>query len=334
MSHKAKAYILPFGQGLENVCTEETRTFINEHFDAVWNTSNQPYSHEQMAHILEDAEILLSSWGTPKLTPDLLQKASKLRYVGHAAGSVKGCLTKDIFAHDIKVFSGAPRLALSVGEYCLTVLLALLRRIPQCSSAVKQGAWWEIPERNQGHELTGNTIGIVSASSTARAFLQLLAPFKVKVLLYDPYLTEEHAQKLGVQLASIEDVMRCPIISIHAPSLPSTDNLIHKDLIQSISDGAILINSSRGSVLDEDALLKELQTGRFFAALDVFKKEPIIQDSPFTKLDNVLVTPHIAGHSVECFKALMLEIAQDIQRSSHNEPTRYEIYERMWEVLA
>ncbi|WP_127579581.1 hydroxyacid dehydrogenase [Paenibacillus koleovorans] len=334
MTTKPKTYILPFGAALDKVCSEETMKWIDEHFDAVWNEQNENYTPEQLHQMMEDAEVILTSWGSPKLTEEMLQKADKLRYVGHAAGSVKGFMPRSVFDHNRKVFSGAPRLALSVGEYCMTVLLAMLRRIPQVSKAAQQGGWWEVGPQFIGHELTGATIGIVSASSTARAFLQLLAPFRPNVLLYDPFLSEENALKLGVKLATLEDVMRCSIISIHAPSLQSTENMIHADLIRSIPDGAVLINSSRGLVLDEEALIAELQTGRFYAALDVLRKEAPDPKHPLFRLDNVLITPHIAGSTFECRRALMPEIAQDILRSIQHEPTRYEIYERMWEFLA
>lgn len=333
-STKPKAYILPFGAGLDRVCSPEARNFIEENFDAVWNETNASYSKEQLSQIVEDAEIILTSWGSPGITKEMLTNAPRLRYVGHAAGTVKGIVPKEIFGHGVKVFSAAPRIAQSVGEFCLAALMTMLRKIPQNIKAVQRGEWWDFPERHSGRELTGQTVGIVSASSTARYFIQLLAPFRTNILLFDPYLSEENAQKLGVKLASLEEVMSCPIISIHAPSIPATENLIHADLIRSINDGAILINSSRGVVLDEEVLLSELQTGRFYAALDVFKKEPPEKDSPFLQLDNVLVTPHIAGSTRECFQSLLLEVARDIQRSKNEEPTRYEIYERMWEFLA
>jgi phosphoglycerate dehydrogenase-like enzyme len=334
MSKKAKTYILPSGAALDKVCSDQCHRFIDEHFDAVWNPSEQPYTQEQLSELIGDAEIILSSWGSPSISEEMLKKAPKLRYYGHAAGSTKGFIPREIFSHGVQVFSGAPRLAQSVGEYCLTVLMSLLRRLPQCTKAVHRGEWWGVGKHYLGHELTGNTIGIVSASSTARAFLKLLTPFGMNILVYDPFLSEERALQLGVQRASLEDVMGCPIISIHAPSLPSTVNLIHSELIRSIPDGAILINSSRGAVLDEQALLEELQTGRFYAALDVFQQEPPLPDSPFLKLDNILITPHIAGSTDECFKALMPEIVDDILRSIRGEQTRYEINEGIWDTLA
>ncbi|MGG1519365.1 hydroxyacid dehydrogenase [Paenibacillus oryzisoli] len=334
MAHKAKTYILPSGPALDKVCPPAFREVMDDTFDTVWNLSDEPYTTEQLAAIIGDAEIILSSWGSPRITLDMLNKAERLRYYGHAAGSVKGFVPGEIVERGVKVFSGAPRLAQSVGEYCLTVLLAMLKQLPACSEAVRRGGWWDIANQHLGQELAGQTIGIVSASSTARAFLRLLGPFGVKVLVYDPYLSEDQAQQLGVERASLEQVMHCPIISLHAPALPSTVNLIDERLIRSIPDHAILINSSRGAVLDEGALLAELQTGRFRAVLDVLQQEPPGLASPFLQLDNVLLTPHIAGNTEQCKRALMPEIVGDIVRSMRGEPTRYEVAPGTWNILA
>lgn len=128
--------------------------------------------------------------------------------------------------------------------------------------------------------------------------------------------------------------MRCPQISIHAPSLPDTVNLIDAELIRSIPDGAVLINSSRGAVLDEKVLLEELRTGRFYAVLDVFQKEPLEADSPFLALENLMITPHIAGSTVECLTSLMPNVVKDIIKSMNGETTNYEIDLKKWDILA
>jgi phosphoglycerate dehydrogenase-like enzyme len=219
-----------------------------------------------------------------------------------------------------------------VGEYCLTVLLSSLRHIPVFDQQVKQGQWRI--NSLKGRELAGKTIGIISASSTARAFIKLLAPFNVTVKVYDPYLREEAAASLNVSKASLEEVMSCPVISIHAPKLPATYKMITKEHIQLIPDEAILINSSRADVLDEEALLEELQTGRFFAALDVFTREPLPGDSPFTKLDNVLLTSHVAGATVEGHLALMQGVVEDILASMQGSKPGFQVTQAMWETMA
>lgn len=329
---KLKALVLSPKSRLDEVCSEACRNRLNDYFDTEWNETGRDYTQEELAGLVADAEVIITSWGSPGLTDEILEKAVKLRAIGHAAGTVKHLVPKRIFERGVKVFSAAPRIAQSVGEYCLAALLSSLRYLPTFDAAMREGKW-KLPGL-KGRELAGSTVGIVSASSTARAFIRLLAPFQVKVLVYDPYLSEEAAERLHVTRASLEEVMSCPIISVHAPKLPATERMLTRELLKRIPDGAVFINSSRGSVLDEQAFLEELQSGRFFAALDVFEKEPLAADSPIRSLPNVLLTPHIAGASVQGHLALMEEVVEDIIRSLEEEKTTYEVSERMWELMA
>ncbi|NOU97187.1 hydroxyacid dehydrogenase [Paenibacillus sp. LMG 31456] len=329
---KKKALVLSPESRLKEVCSDKCRTLLNEHFDVSWNETGKDYTKEELAEMVSDAEVIITSWGSPSLSEEALEKAVKLHSIGHAAGTVKNLVPKQIFSRGVRVFSAAPRIALSVGEYCLAALLASLRHLPTLDASLRAGQWRELGLK--GRELTGSTIGIISASSTARAFIKLLAPFQVNVLVYDPYLSEEAAAALNVTRASLEEVMSCPIISVHAPKLPATERMLTRELLALIPNGAVFINSSRGPVVDEQAFMDELNSGRFFAALDVFEKEPLVADSPIRSLPNVLITPHVAGASVQGHLSLMEEVVKDIIRGLNEEKTTYEVSERMWEVMA
>ncbi|MEK3888667.1 hydroxyacid dehydrogenase [Bacillus sp. FSL K6-3431] len=328
---KLKTIVLPAKDRLDDVCSKECYRLLNKHFDPVWNDLGREYTEVELYEIINDAEVVLTSWGSPKITDEMLDIAPHLRVIAHAAGTVKGRVPQAVFERNIKVFSAAPRIAHSVGEYCLTALLTLIRQLPRFDAAIRQGEW-KIGLR--GRELTGATVGIVSASSTARAFIKLLAPFDVKILLFDPYLSDEASNRLGVEKASLEEVMQCHIISVHAPALPATENMLNRDLLRLIPNGAIFINSSRGTVLDEQALVENLKTGRFLAALDVFSKEPLSIDHPLRFLDNVLLSPHIAGDTKEGHLALMEEVVKDIITDFNGGSTKYVVNEEMWKVLA
>jgi phosphoglycerate dehydrogenase-like enzyme len=329
---KLKTLVLSPQSRLDEVCSEACRARINDFFEPVWNETGRDYTQEELSERIAEAEVIISSWGSPSLTDEMLQKAVKLRAVGHAAGTVKNLVPKQIFEQGVKVFSAAPRIALSVGEYCLAALLTSLRYLPEFDSAMREGKWKIAGLK--GRELTGSTVGIISASSTARAFIKLLAPFQVKVLIYDPYLSEEAAVRLNAKTATLEEVMSCPIISVHAPKLPATERMLTRELLALIPDGAVFINSSRGPVVDQQAFMEELQSGRFFAALDVFDKEPLAVDHPIRTLPNVLLSPHIAGASVQGHLALMEEVVEDIIRALQEEKTMCEVNEKMWEVMA
>jgi phosphoglycerate dehydrogenase-like enzyme len=329
---KLKTIVLPHKYQLDQVTSQRCYELLNENFNVKWNDTGKDYTEKQLSELIDEAEIILTSWGSPIITSEMLKRADKLRFIGHAAGTVKNRIPKEAFGKNIRIFSAAPRIAQSVGEYCMAVLFSTLRYINDFNQDMHSGKWNAVNAK--GHELTGNTIGIVAASSTAKAFISYLKPFNVELYIYDPYITEEEAENLGGTKATLSKVMQCPIISVHAPSIPETNNLISRELIKSIPDGAVLINSSRASVLDNDTLIEELRKGRFTAALDVFSKEPLEENSELRNMKNVLLTPHIAGTTVEGHKSLMEAVVNDIIRTMKGEPTQFEVYESSWNIIA
>ena len=128
--------------------------------------------------------------------------------------------------------------------------------------------------------------------------MRLFRAFDARVLVYDPYLTEAQAQALGAELSGLDELLRrSDIVSLHVPSLPETRYMIGAAQLAMLKDGALFINTARGAIVDEQALIAELRKGRFTAALDVYEKEPLADDSPLRMLPNAILAPHAAGHS-------------------------------------
>ena len=277
--------------------------------------------------------MLLTTWGSPVLDTESLAKAQVLKYVGHAAGTVKARLPYETFERGIRVFSAAPRIAESVADWCLAAIMAMLRRFPALDAGMHRGGEWS-GDSELGKELAGSKIGIVSLSSTARALLPMLAPFRCDILAFDPYVTAEQAAELGVRLGSLEEVMSQPIVSSHLPKLTATNGMISREQLARIPDGGIFINSSRSSVLDEAALTDELSSGRISAALDVYDTEPLPADNPLRKLTNVLLTPHIAGATAQSYTSLMRCVVENIINAIEGKPVKYEVDPSRWEILA
>ncbi|HEY9290389.1 MAG TPA: NAD(P)-dependent oxidoreductase, partial [Microlunatus sp.] len=168
------------------------------------------------------------------------------------------------------------------------------------------------PNDFRGRELRGLTVGIVGASSTARALIELLRPFAVEISVYDPYLEADQADRLGVRRASLEQVARCDVLSIHVPATPATEGMITAELIGTIPDGGIVINSSRAAAVDNEALIQETVRGRLRAALDVYPSEPPRLAESVRDNRNLLITPHIAGDSVDGHLALVRYVLDDV----------------------
>ncbi|MFD7919023.1 hydroxyacid dehydrogenase [Streptomyces sp. NPDC059740] len=275
-----------------------------------------------VAAALAEAEILLTCWGATPLTEEVLAAAPRLRAVVHAAGSVKHHLTPACWERGIAVSSAAAANALPVAEYTLAAVLFAGKRVLHSARryrVLRQDHDWLRELDGAGNYR--RTVGIVGASRVGRRVLELLRPFDWTVLLHDPYLEEAEARALGAHLTPLEALCaRSDVVSVHAPQLPTTRHLIGARELAAMPDGATLVNTSRGSLVDEAALLAELTSGRLSAVLDVTDPELPPRDSPLYDLPNVLLTPHVAGsHGTELYR--MADHALDeVERLVHGEP--------------
>ena len=292
----------------------------------------------QAPALLSEADVLLTGWGSPALTEEWLDGARQLKLICHCAGSVRGIVPPTIFARGIKLAHAAPIIADAVAEFCIGLELLWLRKLHQVNWRLRStGNWNEMKTfgLEHGHLLQVQQVGVVGSGYVAQRHIRLLRAFGARVRVADPYLTAERAAELGVERASMEQVFgESDVIAVHAPKTPETHHLISADLLARIKPGAILIQTSRSWVMDEQALLRELQTGRFFAAVDVFDKEPQPPDSPFYQLDNVVVSPHLAGATVESYARQGQEMAAEVARFQRGEPLRYQIVAERYDQMA
>ncbi|MCX7796417.1 MAG: hydroxyacid dehydrogenase [bacterium] len=245
---------------------------------------------------IKGIDICITCWGTPQFSKEILDNADRLKLIAHSAGTVKPIVTDYVWEKGIRVTSAAPAIAIAVAEMTLGLMIISLRRIFQFNELTHKGLWKTDEEISKTKSLYGVTIGIVGASHVGRNVIRLLKNFQVDILLYDPYVSQEEAEKLGVKLASLEELMSSSdVISLHAPSIPETYHMINRENIKFLKPGAILINTARGSLIDESALIERLAKGDIFVCLDVTDPEPPDISSPLRKLPNVILTPHIAG---------------------------------------
>ncbi|MFG3134887.1 hydroxyacid dehydrogenase [Streptomyces sp. NPDC048211] len=251
----------------------------------------------EVAAALAEADVLFTCWGATPLTAPVLAAAPRLRAVVHAAGSVKHHITDACWERGIAVTSAAGANALPVAEFTLAAILFAGKQVLRSAQRYR--------DLRTGHDWldelggTGNyrrTVGIVGASRIGRRVIELLRPFDLDVLLYDPYVGEEEAARLGVRLTTLDELCASSsVVSVHAPQLPETRHLIGAAQLAAMPAGATLINTARGSLVDEDALLPELTSGRLHGVLDVTDPDLPGATSPLYDLPNVLLTPHVAG---------------------------------------
>ena len=243
---------------------------------------------------IQNADVAITSWGCPHLDKGMLDAAPNLRAVFHAAGSVKPIVTDELWNRGIRVSSANGPLGRGVAETALGLTITSLKDMWNLSRRMESGGWSET--RVNVRELYGVTIGVIGAGKAGQYYIDLLRNFDVEILIYDPFVTAEKAQEIGAIKVELDGLMaRADVISIHAPSLPATNKMINAQRLQLMKDDAILINTARGSIIDEPALITELSKGRLFACIDVTDPEPPPADHPFRSLPNCVLLPHIAG---------------------------------------
>lgn len=249
---------------------------------------------DEAKSVMANADIVITSWRTPPLDRDLLDQAPDLKVVVHAAGSIKAVVTPEVWKRGIRVTSSAEALAVGVGETALGLTIVSLKNIWNLARSTREKGWGEGKEKVK--ELFNVNVGVIGAGRAGRHYIRLLKNFDVEIFVYDPTLQADDPILQHVRHVSLEDLLRkSDVVSIHAPSVPDTYKLLNKERLALMKDEAIIINTARGTVVDEEALVEELRKGRLFACLDVTDPEPPADDHPFRTLRNVILTPHIAG---------------------------------------
>ena len=247
-------------------------------------------SEDAYGALWERADAAVTGWGTRAPTPALLDRARRLRVISHTAGSVRW-LPRPALERGVVVTNAQAAIARTVAEYCLMHTLLWLRRTQSFAGGGGPGEG-----RPRTETLYGKTVGLVGFGHVGRLFRQLLAPFGCRILVSDPALTAEDAERQAVELADLPTLLRtCRVVSLHAPDIPATRGLIGEAELALLADGALLVNSARGRLVETGALTEALWPGRFSAVLDVTEPEPLPPDHPLRTLPHVLLTPHIAG---------------------------------------
>jgi phosphoglycerate dehydrogenase-like enzyme len=246
--------------------------------------------------VLADVEVLVTGWGCPELDEAALAAAPKLRAIVHTAGSVRGHVTQACWDRGIVVSSAAAANALPVAEYTVAMILLSGKRVLERAREYRETRINDplgIP-RNVGN--FGRTVGILSASTIGCRVAELLRQYDLRLLVHDPYLSDDEAAVLGVQPVSLRELFkRSDVVTVHTPLLPATRGLVSRELIAMMRPDAVLINTARGAVVDQDALADAAAAGRIRAIVDVTDPEVLPPSHPLWDSDNVFITPHLAG---------------------------------------
>lgn len=256
-----------------------------------------------------------------KVTRRIIEAGSNLKIIGRAGVGVDNIDVEAATEKGILVVNAPEGNTIAATEHTIGLMLAMARNIPQASSLLKQGIW----ERKKftGVELRDKVLGIIGLGKIGSEVAKRAKALQMRVLAYDPYVTEEKARALGVEVKELAEVLaEADFITVHLPLTPETRHLIGRREIAMMKDGVRLLNVARGGIIDEEALYEALQSGKVAgAAIDVFEKEPAT-DSPLMQLDTVVATPHLGASTTEAQVNVAVEVAGDIIRALAGEPVK------------
>jgi phosphoglycerate dehydrogenase-like enzyme len=278
-------------------------------------------------------EIVITGWGTPGLTLDALKACPTLKYLCHCAGTVRKIVTRETLEAGLLVSNWGALPARTVAEASLMMTLAGLRKVSGFVRGLDAGGWRD--GGFTGDSLFERKVGLQGLGVIAQEFVRLLKPFGIEISAYSPNCPDEVFERLGVtrepdlaHLYSANDM-----ISIHASNTPENHHIVGKEILDGMKDGAVLVNTARGAVIDEAALLDKLKEGTVWAALDVFETEPLPEDSPLRGMTNVLLMPHQAGPTTDRRPDMGLHALENLMRYINGEDVTDTVSARKYDMI-
>ena len=282
---------------------------------------------------LADVEIIASGWGMIRLDGDVLDAAPHLKAIFYGAGTVRGFLTDEFWKRDILLTSAWAANAIPVAETTVALIVLCLKKTFQCARRTKEQRTFARPPGIRG--LRGASIGIIGVGQIGLRVLEMLKAYEVRTFCHDPFLPPERAAELNATPVGLDEMFRrCDVVTLHAPNLPSTEHMIRGRHFRSMKDGAVFINTARGHLVKEDEMIEVLKQGRIFACIDVTDPEPPASDSPLYDLENVLLTPHLAGSTGEDTKRQGSYVLEEVRRYCQGQPPLHPVTRDMLDWMA
>ena len=281
---------------------------------------------EMLRQALVDVDVLVCGWACCRLDEYVLEKANKLKLVAYTAGSVAGIVSDAMYEKGIRIVAGNEGFARVVAEATVAQMMYSLRKFAECDMRVRTwqtnlGDWYT-------ESLWDQRVGIVGYGATSRYLINMLKVFNAKIKLFSRHMTEEQAAALGVQKASLEEIFStCRVISLNTAKTPENHHLVNDELLSLMEQDALLVNTARGDLIDEEALAKHLLSGHIRAALDVYQKEPLVKESPLWSVpaNRLHMLPHMAGPTPDQRPACARLVIEDIARFQKGEALQNEI---------
>ncbi len=265
---------------------------------------------EKLAEIIGQYDGLAIRSAT-RVTPTILEKANKLKVIGRA-GIGTDNVDKDAASKKGVIVMNTPfGNMITTAEHAIAMMFAVARQIPEASSSTHAGRWEK--SKFMGIELTNKTLGVIGAGNIGGIVCERALGLRMKVIAYDPYLSQEKADQMGVEKVELDELLtRADFITLHVPLTDQTRNILSRENLARTKPGVRIVNCARGGLVDEEALAEMLKSGHIAgAAFDVFSVEPA-KDNPLFNLPNVVCTPHLGAATTEAQENVALQVAEQI----------------------
>ena len=283
----------PFRHHASLVSQEAKQMLLKADFDIVCNDTGEKLSREDQLNMIENAFGIVA--GTEKYDAEMLSRCKNLKVIVRFGVGTDNFDLEAMKRLGIKV--GVITNHNAVAEFALTLILSVMKNIPAYDDEVRKAGWGRYPM----WELSGKTVGVIGMGRIGHRFCELLKGFNVRILVYDPYLTADSIESAGGKKVDFDDLLtQSDIISLHIPANAETKHIINKESISKMKDGVFLINTSRGALIDETALVEALHSGKIRGAgLDVYEQEPVAPGNPLYESNNTVLAPHVSALTYE-----------------------------------
>ncbi|MBP2650936.1 MAG: D-3-phosphoglycerate dehydrogenase [Firmicutes bacterium] len=276
-------------------------------------------SPEELIKIIPEYDALVVRSET-KVRKPIIEVANKLKVIGRAGVGVDNIDVEAATQKGIIVLNAPEGNTIAATEHTMAMMLALARNIPDAHKSLKEGKW--LRSQFMGVEMRGKTLGILGLGRIGSGVAKRALAMEMKVIGYDPYITEERASAMDIELADVDKVLaEADFLTFHLPLNADTKYLLNKETFKKLKPGVRIVNCARGGVIDEVALAEAIEAGVVAgAAIDVFEKEPADPENPLFKLDKVVVTPHLGASTAEAQVGVAVDVAHGILVALRGEP--------------
>ncbi|MBT3602775.1 MAG: hydroxyacid dehydrogenase [Candidatus Latescibacteria bacterium] len=293
-----KKALMVVGRGVEQFLTDGMMDELSKGVDLTVR-NNERFDEDVYLNLVREtqAEILITGWNSPLLTSEIVAQNPQLKYMCNLTGSVRSMVARDVVAQGLLVSNWGNLIGPTVAEAALMAMLSCLRRTVRVAFLMHHEKGWRGSGPKDVESLFYQKVGLHGFGNIAQILVKLLAPFECDISAYDPYAKDEVFERLGVKRVSDLKTLYAnnKIVSIHAPKTDETYHIVNAEMLATMADGSILVNTARGALIDTDALILELKTGRLLASLDVYEQEPLPSESALRGLLNCQLSPHTGG---------------------------------------